>query len=474
MKCFRRLNGPNKTNWLKIGFIFATLFLFITRGVFGKKVSIEKNDIPKKTRIFLDIYNGQNDVLPIHLTCTTPDTEIHIEAPSLQHVFIPLTTEESPSRISCLLQSDTSFPDVGDRIHLILFDPMEGVRTEIIYPAGPRILRVTPSVLTSHQAVSITMKVEGFREGCEVHGNGTSLPILQREGENLTVLIPENSWPAWSLQIVCADGKKSNTVPLPVRIPSPTITDIRWNFTLKGEMALDIIGNGFSKNIKVLIDGRPVQSQPISTTRVQAWTEALAPGAYTVQLLSPDGSMSKPYPLRLNWEPIIRTIQPKLVEPYQAFTLILSGQSFTPGLTCLIGDYVLPVQFQSANLVRVQVPGLPPGEYPVIFQMNTVQFSSNQFIIINAKPRIERVQYFPNPAVPLARVTIEALAIDPEGDALTYEWSIVQGPVASMHPNGQRVEINLSNETGQLVVRLEVKDSAGNTVSKLVRIPVVW
>ncbi len=84
-------------------------------------------------------------------------------------------------------------------------------------------------------------------------------------------------------------------------------------------------------------------------------------------------------------------------------------------------------------------------------------------ILENKPPRISSF-FVPIVAKKSAIVDLKAFAIDPEDDKLSYKWSVSKGTLSDS--NLSIVNLNIGDNSGEIEVSLEVKDSKGNSVTR--------
>jgi len=189
--------------------------------------------------------------------------------------------------------------------------------------AAPAILSVSPSPMKAANSVqTLVINGSGFQSGLKVNltkSNSTTTysgnSIAGVGAAQVIVLVNVGATAAtWTVQIVNADGQLSNSVSLPVIVPSPApaVTSMTPNPmpSSVSNQTLTLNGSGFQAGIKLLME--PVGSTAVTTWSGSAVTVVSATqikvtvnvGAvkrnWYLQLQNPDGQYSNLMVLQVN------------------------------------------------------------------------------------------------------------------------------------------------------------------------------
>jgi hypothetical protein len=134
------------------------------------------------------------------------------------------------------------------------------------------------------------------------------------------------------------------------------------------------------------------------------------------------------------------------------------------------GKVALYIPANEAQLLVLTPAGGVASYVENKFLVNGVVVDYRQSKIkLNARPRIQGIGVKDSTLVINDQVSVFGQAIDPEGSALEYLWSVNKGTVLG---KGKTVQFNTPSESGQIQLQLIVKDSGGlaDTASLLIKV----
>lgn len=286
----------------------------------------------------------------------------------------------------------------------------------------PFIASLSPSSTTAGvTTLTLTINGSGFFSNAIVRFSGQQLTPLSNNGSQIVVVVPRNLLTIEGLprvEVQNGDGVSAGAVfviapPVPVG-PRPSITSVVPSSTTASFRPFTIILNGQNFSPR----GALFNSQPGSETivldsnRIAAFIPALTTsGTVSVGITNPDGQATSATitvgnPLA---GPMLSRISPSTTSAtMRAFTVIAIGRNFTQGASAFLADSSgrlirLTVLQNTADTVRIEVPGVTGGSYQLIVLNADGQRASVPFVATTVSVHIDKplpnVKAFPNPVV---------------------------------------------------------------------------
>ena len=221
-------------------------------------------------------------------------------------------------------------------------------------------------------------------------------------GTQIAVTIPAaaNSVPGViPVSVRLNDGRTSNSLPFN-SIQNPYITNVSpstVNVNQTGQI-ITVDGLLFNSGSLILVNGQPVPTTYINSTRLTAVLPAIPGGGYvSIQVSNPRGLLSNTIYIEATGsnrtQVLLTSILPSsTLQGGPAFTITGNGSGFLPGAFVTFGSTQLVTQVVGSTQVTAIVPAsliAQSGEFPV-FVTNPNGTSSNAvlFVVISGRPSI--------------------------------------------------------------------------------------
>lgn len=281
------------------------------------------------------------------------------------------STLVSPSRLSATIPA-ALLAGAGQFPISVRNGSRSAAQTFSITYAVPSIAAVDPSNTTADsQPHTFTVAGTRFSSGAVVLFNGSEYPAAVSASTQLSVMIPASHFTSAGARTLAVRNPSptagaSNAVSIALINPALSVTALNPATALAGGAAftLSITGSGFANGATATFNGAAVATTFVSTAQLNATIPAsaiAASGTRTVRVTNPAPSAAPIDDVEnfsvLNPVPVLTAISPSaVVEGSAAFTLTLTGSSFTSGSTVLFGSTALASTFVSAAQLSATVP----------------------------------------------------------------------------------------------------------------------
>lgn len=341
-----------------------------------------------------------------------------------------------------------------------------------------------PTVDVGSPGVTLTLSGSNFVSTSTASVGGTSVPTTVVSATQFTASVPASLLTTAGALLVTVTnpapgGGTSNTLVFTVTNPVPSITAISPTLVVtgSGDFTLSVTGTGFVSTSSIVVDGQPLTTTYTSATELTAVVPASAIAtSHTAQVTvvnpTPGGGTSNAVPLVVNARPVAHGGRDRSVTVGQATTLD-GRQSSDPD-----GDRLT----FAWSLVSA-----PPGSVAILANSTSVQPSLTadvvgtyqvQLIVNDGKadslPVVALVTAVAGNAPPNAEAGADQTILvgqavtldgrrsgDPDGDRLTYQWSLVSAPTSSAATLSDATEVIAGltpDVAGDYVVQLLVSD----------------
>jgi hypothetical protein len=304
---------------------------------------------------------------------------------------------------------------------------------------------------------TLTINGSGFATGASVNltyagGSVVHPTIATSTGTKITATVNVGATArTWTVQVVNSAASSSNIVNLVVSVP-PVISSLSPN-PMTGSSAnqtLTVNGSGFQSGLKVVLTGAasPVAYQGSAVasqtaTQIQALVNVgAAAGAWTVQVVNPDGSSSNAASLTVTAAalPVISSLSPNPMTGSSADqTLTINGSNFQPGLQVKLTSGVSTTTYQASSLAsqtatQIQVAvnvGLAAGAWTVqVVNPNNV-LSNAATLTVTAAPPPAISSLSPNPMSGSAQM--QTLTINGSGFQAGLKVTLTTGSTTNVY-----------------------------------------
>ena len=427
-------------------------------------------------KVWLTVHNASDRPARYRLQWLQPEAgEQMLEVAARRYAFAPTPasdpTAESTTYEFELVVEEGAPPDLS----WTLFSAERGlVERPITTTFPPTIRRQSHREVPADKATWTRFQGTGLGPECSAEADDEVLDTRWLPPDTLAVRIPAGPPGTISVKIRCRKAVLEPPEPLK-RVPRPLeLTAAEWSITPDGRLRWIVTGQGFSPEDTLEIDGLTVSTRFVSPSRLETTAEEFQNGPVRIRVVGRHGRVSPVRTVDLDWRPRLKRLTPRVLDPQRGGRVSLSGRDFIPGLSLKLGDTVLPARFVSSSLLVLEVPPMPAGDYPAVIVLpdgSTV--TSSEILKVNAAPVIETIEYLPNPVVRMSSVQFAVRAFDPEGDPLDYTWSVLSGPVSNLRPHGDGAVADVGNRLEPIVIRITVRDSAGNETTRVIRVEVL-
>lgn len=457
--------------------LFIPLLRFISSWAGEETPVTARIRVEPQVQVWLRIHNDSE--LPAHyrVRWLQPEPrEETLELNSLHHYFDapPLLTGTTADMVTYefSIEVQDGAPPV---LSWTLFSPIEGlVEKPITSLFPPTIRKQSLDTLPADKETWIRFTGSGLSSECSTTMEDSLLETRWLAPDTLVVRIPPGPPGPVPLKVHC--GKYVLTPPTTLNRVAAVIQILsaRWDITPRGLLHWIVEAEGVREGDSLVVNNRPVPTHYSSPNRLETSLEDFLTGPVTFRIVGPNGRSSSGRSFEFNWKPIIREITPTVLDPEKGGTVTFRGDDFTPGLSLQFSTLTLPIQFIHHRLFTVDFPPHPRGEYPIhlLYHDGSV-FDIPILIRYDAPPVIENVQYLPNPVVRMSSVQFEVQAYDPEGGPLTYEWSVLRGPVSNLRTRNEKAVADVGDHLEPIIIEIKIRDSAGNEVSRIIRVDVM-
>ena len=315
---------------------------------------------------------------------------------------------------------------------------------------------------------------------------------LSGEGSEVTVTAPDQFDVSASIRVTVGDGTNETTTSVQISTPandgplvqsvdaSPETVDKGGTIDLSVS-ATDPDGDALSYNWSVASSDWSLQSNGDEATL----TAPDQPGVRTrVTITVSDGqnnqsTASVVVSTQSNRAPVLAALEtdPPRIEP--GGTITVRARTSDPDGDSLSYNWNAPNNWSLSTPMKGVAELTAPNSYGVSGTVSVTiedgfggQASGTTTVatVDNADPIISNLSARPNPVARGGTSTVEAIASDPNGDSLTYNWSIA-GNWSSPDPSGDEIQVQAPDQYGvSTTVELVVDDGNGGSARATVTI----
>ncbi|MDX1982840.1 MAG: hypothetical protein SFV51_21400, partial [Bryobacteraceae bacterium] len=231
----------------------------------------------------------------------------------------------------------------------------------------PSISGINPSTIAAGSPTTVfTLTGVNFRAGAVVSWGGTQLATTFVTATQVTAVAPAlllANPVAIAVTLRNPDGQVSDPFPLNVTAPAPLLTVLAPAAVpaASAEFSLTLLGQNFRAGVEARWNGTPLPTVFVSSSELTATVNAAliaAPGAASVTVRTPEGSISGPLPFTiLNPIPQLLSLsRSSIMAGAVSFVLTATGERFVPGAQVLFNGTALATSFLSVTQLSAQVP----------------------------------------------------------------------------------------------------------------------
>ncbi len=347
---------------------------------------------------------------------------------------------------------------------LITMSPEAGVliSSEPKKISVPSIKKISPKKISVEGGTLITIIGSGFDESAIVRIDGVETLRLRESENKIIAIAPPHDEGKASVEVE-NPGQKSYTLTdaLEYIMPAPLIYSISPDSSSQaGGIPVEIIGNNFTEKSKVFFGSLPAEVKYINKSRLQTIVPPQQTDLVDLKVVNPDGAEAVlKNAFRYYGNPIIKSISPNTGPPEGRTLITINGDNFDQDSIVLFDGYAGQINYSSKEIISVYSPPHPSGYASIeIKNPNGLSAILNNAFLYNSPPKIKETYAYPNPCLKRTRIKLEVSAIDPENEALTYQWSIAGGVGGTIIGNGPEVFFECPNVSGETYVDIVVSD----------------
>ena len=247
-------------------------------------------------------------------------------------------------------------------------------------PTAPVVASVSPSTVTvGGPSFTLTVAGSNFVSASVVQWNGASQPTTYADNAHLTAAIPASAITAsnaGNLPVTVATpapgGGSSNSIPVLVEYPLPSITSLSPSALLIGSapFSLTVNGNNFASGATVYWNSVARVTQFVSSTQLTASILASDTGvaagyaSVTVQNPSPSAGISNVEKFALESPPpVLSSLTPASAPAGPSLWITVNGSGFLPGATAQLGGKSLLTGYNSSTSLGAYIVTGPVGNF---------------------------------------------------------------------------------------------------------------
>lgn len=389
---------------------------------------------------------------------------------------IAVRHEEIKKETSGILQLEFEGEDRELKSRIVNLNP-RGITTDRESEMGlaPIIEMIEPNTGSTEGGTVVRLIGENFRESTSVRFGGIPAMRSLQSPEILIAITPPHQ--AETVDIEVRTGKQRARLQKVFTYESeaPVIHRVVPDRgSSKGGFRIIIEGRSFRSDATVRWNEKPVSAQLQNPEQLTLIAPAGTRGPVSVEVINPgDKNFLLEEAFVYKGSPEVHAITPSMGSPKGGYLITVTGEDFEQGSSILMGSRYIQTTFINPSALAGRVPSGESGYVDIIISNPDGETSTaSRAFLFNEPPRILSITASPNPIIRLTNSTITVDAIDPEADALAYEYSLARSPGGSVSGQGGEATFRSSNMVGKAIIRVTVYDSHRAKSEGLVEIKV--